>query len=199
MRPCRWAQSRSAAISMTASSKAGRTGSNCSTAIPIRATRLPPPPVWRRLICISPKAFSKTPRRLHGYWQDAVHSLKGKRHIIDIRNMGIVAAIELRSRMPEASASAGCSCSTNASTTACWSAQPATSSRLSPPLILEKAHIDEMVGRIGGVGGDRRLKRQHDLAHMALGQECFLRRDNVCQRIGRRDKRLDFAAFDVSD
>jgi beta-alanine--pyruvate transaminase len=32
---------------------------------------------------------------LHGYWQDAVHSLKGKRHIIDIRNMGIVAAIEL--------------------------------------------------------------------------------------------------------
>ena len=32
---------------------------------------------------------------LHSYWQEAVHSLRGKRHVVDILNMGIVAAIEL--------------------------------------------------------------------------------------------------------
>ncbi|MBD9446364.1 aspartate aminotransferase family protein [Rhizobium sp. RHZ01] len=31
-------------------------------------------------------------------WQDALHSLKGLRHVIDIRNLGLVGAIELASR-----------------------------------------------------------------------------------------------------
>src|SRR5215211_4350046 len=29
------------------------------------------------------------------YWQDALHSLKGTRHVIDVRNIGLVGAIEL--------------------------------------------------------------------------------------------------------
>ena len=29
------------------------------------------------------------------YWEDALHSLKGTKHIIDIRNLGLIGAIEL--------------------------------------------------------------------------------------------------------
>jgi beta-alanine--pyruvate transaminase len=87
---------------------------------------------------------------LHGYWQDAVHSLKGKRHIIDIRNMGIVAAIELE---PHAS---GVGKRGMALFHACFDnglLVRATGDiiALSPPLILEKAHIDEMIGQIGAL------------------------------------------------
>ncbi|MEJ1996131.1 MAG: aspartate aminotransferase family protein [Limibacillus sp.] len=32
------------------------------------------------------------------YWEDAVHSLKGARHVIDLRNIGLIGAIELQPR-----------------------------------------------------------------------------------------------------
>ena len=32
------------------------------------------------------------------YWQQAVHSLRDKPHVVDIRNLGLVAGIELESR-----------------------------------------------------------------------------------------------------
>ncbi len=35
---------------------------------------------------------------LEGYWEDAAHSLKGLPHVIDIRNEGLIAAVELSSR-----------------------------------------------------------------------------------------------------
>ena len=35
---------------------------------------------------------------LENYWEDAAHSLKGTRHVIDVRNCGLVAAIELEPR-----------------------------------------------------------------------------------------------------
>ena len=35
---------------------------------------------------------------LSGYWEDAIHSLKGTRHVIDLRNIGLVGAIELEPR-----------------------------------------------------------------------------------------------------
>ncbi|MGK7890090.1 MAG: aspartate aminotransferase family protein, partial [Leptolyngbyaceae cyanobacterium] len=35
---------------------------------------------------------------LETYWQEAVHSLRGRPHVIDIRNIGIVAGIELEPR-----------------------------------------------------------------------------------------------------
>lgn len=40
---------------------------------------------------------------LEGYWQEALHSLKGHPHIVDIRNIGLMGAIELHPR-PGASA-----------------------------------------------------------------------------------------------
>src|SRR3546814_14264148 len=38
---------------------------------------------------------------LSPYWEDAAHSLKGRRHVIDIRTIGLVAGIELTPRPGE--------------------------------------------------------------------------------------------------
>ena len=84
---------------------------------------------------------------LHGYWEAAVHSLKGKRHIIDIRNMGLVAAIELEAHsggIGKRGMQLFHKCFDNGLLVRATGDIIA----LSPPLILEKAHIDEMVGRI---------------------------------------------------
>ncbi len=85
---------------------------------------------------------------LHGYWEDAVHSLKGKRHIIDIRNMGIVAGIELEPR-PGAPTQRATELFVKCFEAGLLVRATGDIIALSPPLTLEKAHIDEMIGRIG--------------------------------------------------
>ena len=85
---------------------------------------------------------------LHGYWEDAVHSLRGKRHIIDIRNMGIVAGIELEPR-PGAAGKRGMELFHKCFDNGLLVRATGDIIALSPPLILEKTHIDEMIGRIG--------------------------------------------------
>ncbi len=87
---------------------------------------------------------------LFSYWEDALHSLRGKRHIIDIRNMGLVAGIELEPRPGAPTARA------NELFVKCFEAGLLVRATgdiiaLSPPLILEKGHIDEMVERIGAL------------------------------------------------
>jgi len=78
---------------------------------------------------------------LCNYWQDAVHALKGLPNVIDLRNMGFIAGIELSSREGKVGArafdaflqayEAGLLIRTTGDTIA-----------LSPPLIIEKSHID---------------------------------------------------------
>ncbi len=85
---------------------------------------------------------------LHGYWEDAVHSLTGKRHVIDIRNMGIVAGIELEPR-PGAPTKRATELFIKCFEAGLLVRATGDIIALSPPLTLEKAHIDEMVGRIG--------------------------------------------------
>ena len=84
---------------------------------------------------------------LHGYWQDAVHSLKGKKNVIDIRNMGIVAAIELA---PNAAGigKRGMQLFHKCFDNGVLVRATGDIIALSPPLILQKSHIDEIVGRI---------------------------------------------------
>ena len=85
---------------------------------------------------------------LGDYWADAAHNLKGKKHIIDIRTIGLVAGIELEPR-PGAP--------TRRATElfhACFDnglLVRATGDilALSPPLIMDKSHIDEMFGKLG--------------------------------------------------
>jgi beta-alanine--pyruvate transaminase len=84
---------------------------------------------------------------LHGYWEEAVHSLKGKRHVIDVRNMGIVAGIELEPR-PGAPTKRAMELFHKCFDNGLLVRATGDIIALSPPLILQKAHIDEMVGRI---------------------------------------------------
>jgi len=89
---------------------------------------------------------------LSGYWEEALHSLKGHRHVIDVRNLGIVAGIELEARAGKPGARAMDVFRT------CFDEGllvrvTGDIIALSPPLILEKAHIDEMVGKIADVLG----------------------------------------------
>ena len=85
---------------------------------------------------------------LSGYWEDAVHSLQDKRHVIDVRNIGIVAGIELEPR-PGAPGKRAMELFHQCFDTGLLVRVTGDIIALSPPLILEKAHIDEMIGRIG--------------------------------------------------
>ncbi len=84
---------------------------------------------------------------LHRYWEEAVHSLKGKRHIVDVRTMGIVAGIELEPR-PGAIGKRGMELFHHCFDNGLLVRATGDIIALSPPLILEKAQIDEMIGRI---------------------------------------------------
>jgi beta-alanine--pyruvate transaminase len=84
---------------------------------------------------------------LESYWADAVHSLRGAPHVVDIRSMGIVAGIELepRPKAPTARAfetflkcfEAGVLVRTTGDILA-----------LSPPLIVERRQIDQLVDTV---------------------------------------------------
>jgi beta-alanine--pyruvate transaminase len=87
---------------------------------------------------------------LSPYFEEAVHSLKGFPHVIDIRNLGMVAGVELAARPGAVGARA------YATFVACYNAGLLTRVTgdiiaISPPLIAEKKHVDEMVGIIGDV------------------------------------------------
>lgn len=86
-------------------------------------------------------------RSLEPYWEAAVHGLAGHRHVIDIRNLGLVAGIELAPRVGAPGARAmelfrrlfdyGLLVRATGDVIA-----------LSPPLIVEEAQIDAMVAAI---------------------------------------------------
>ena len=87
---------------------------------------------------------------LGSYWEDAVHSLKGKRHVIDLRNIGLIAGIELAPREGAPGARG------MALFHACFDngllvRATGDTIALSPPLILEKSHIDEMFGKLAAL------------------------------------------------
>ncbi len=84
------------------------------------------------------------------YWQEALHSLRDLPHVIDIRNMGLIGAVELdpiagepTKRAFEAFLAAydkGILIRTTGDIIA-----------MSPPLIIEKTHIDELIGTLRDV------------------------------------------------
>jgi beta-alanine--pyruvate transaminase len=81
------------------------------------------------------------------YWEQALHSLRGLPHVIDIRNLGLVGGIELESRAGAPGTRAfdvfvdcfnrGALIRVTGDTVA-----------LSPPLIIDERQIDELVGTV---------------------------------------------------
>jgi beta-alanine--pyruvate transaminase len=91
------------------------------------------------------RANSLTP-----YWEEAVHSLKGFPHVIDVRNLGIVAGIELES-IPGQPSVRSYECMVRCFEQGLLIRTTGDIIALSPPLILEKHHIDQMIDRLGTV------------------------------------------------
>jgi beta-alanine--pyruvate transaminase len=84
------------------------------------------------------------------YWEDAVHSLKGLPHVIDIRTIGLIAGIELNpiAGKPGARAFAAFK---KAFADGILIRVTGDIIALSPPLVLEKKHIDELFGKLATV------------------------------------------------
>lgn len=79
------------------------------------------------------------------YWEDALHDLKDCPNVIDIRNVGLIGAIEL-SPVKDEPAKRGFEAFVKAFDMGCLIRVTADTIALSPPLIIEKNHIDELVG-----------------------------------------------------
>jgi beta-alanine--pyruvate transaminase len=77
-------------------------------------------------------------------WEDAVHSLRGLPHVIDVRNLGLVAGIELESR-PGAVGARAYEVFVKAFEKGLLVRISGDVIALSPPLIIESAHIDQIV------------------------------------------------------
>lgn len=89
-------------------------------------------------------------RELEGYWQDAIHSLKDHPHVIDIRNMGLIGAVELEPIAGEPTKRAF-SAFLKAYEKGILIRTTGDIIAMSPPLIISKPQIDELIGTLGEV------------------------------------------------
>lgn len=89
-------------------------------------------------------------RELEGYWQDALHSLKGLPHVIDIRNMGLIGAVELEG-IPGEPTKRAFNAFLKAYEKGILIRTTGDIIAMSPPLIISKAEIDQLIGTLGDV------------------------------------------------
>ncbi|MGE5660113.1 MAG: aspartate aminotransferase family protein [Actinomycetota bacterium] len=87
---------------------------------------------------------------LANYWEEAVHSLKGVPYVIDVRNLGLVAGIELESIAGKPGARAF-DCFVRCFEKGLLIRTTGDIIALSPPLIIEKGQIDQIVEILGGI------------------------------------------------
>jgi len=84
---------------------------------------------------------------LSGYWQDAMHSLRDAPHVHDIRDMGIIAGIEL-TPSPKGAGLRAKEVFHRCFDLGVLIRVTGDIIALSPPLILQREHIDEIVDRL---------------------------------------------------
>jgi beta-alanine--pyruvate transaminase len=89
-------------------------------------------------------------RDLAPYWEDAIHALRDARHVIDIRNLGLVGAVELEPR-PGQPAGRGYDVFTRCYGAGVLVRQAGDIIALSPPLIVEKDQIDRIMDTLRAV------------------------------------------------
>ncbi|ALL14469.1 omega amino acid--pyruvate aminotransferase [Caulobacter henricii] len=87
---------------------------------------------------------------MESYWQEAIHSLRDARHVIDIRNLGLIGGIELEAR-PGAPTARALEVFETAFDAGLLIRVTADIIALSPPLIIEKSHVDQVVETLRGV------------------------------------------------
>lgn len=84
------------------------------------------------------------------YWEDALHSLKGLPHVIDVRNLGLIGAVELEPIAGQPTKRAF-SAFVKAFEAGILIRTTGDIIAMSPPLIIEKSHIDTLIGTLGEV------------------------------------------------
>jgi beta-alanine--pyruvate transaminase len=84
---------------------------------------------------------------LAGYWEDALHSLKGEPHVIDIRNIGLIGAIELQP-IAGSPTKRAFSAFVKAFERGALIRTTGDIIALSPPLIVTRGQIDELVDHV---------------------------------------------------
>jgi beta-alanine--pyruvate transaminase len=84
------------------------------------------------------------------YWEDGLHSLKSHRNVIDIRNLGLVGAVELATG-PGGPAQRGFSAYLKLYEAGLLCRTTGDSIAFAPPLIAEHKHIDFLVDTLGKV------------------------------------------------
>jgi len=90
---------------------------------------------------------------LEAYWEEALHALQGARHVIDCRNVGLVGGIELEPR-PGAPGQRGMEVFQRCFDEGLLIRVTGDIIALSPPLILDKGHIDAIFGKLAEVLGN---------------------------------------------
>ena len=85
-----------------------------------------------------------------GYWADGVHSLKGLPHVIDLRNLGLIGAIELEP-IPGKPGARGYDTFVRAFEKGLLVRVTGDIIAMSPPLIIEKQHVDQVFGILAEV------------------------------------------------
>lgn len=86
-------------------------------------------------------------------WEERLHSLRGAPHVADIRNLGLIGGIELSPR-PGAPGARGYEVFTRCYEAGVLVRVTGDIIALSPPLIIEPGHIDQLVSTIGEVLAD---------------------------------------------
>jgi len=89
-------------------------------------------------------------RDLAGYWEDALHGLRGLPHVIDIRNEGLIGAVEL-TPIEGAPTKRAFQAFLDAYDAGILIRTTGDIIALSPPLIMNKSHIDELIGKLATV------------------------------------------------
>ncbi len=87
---------------------------------------------------------------LTDYWEDAAHSLKGLPHVIDIRTIGLIAGIELEP-IPGKPGARAFDCFLRCYERGLLVRQTGDIIALSPPLIIQKEHIDQSFEALSSV------------------------------------------------
>jgi len=88
---------------------------------------------------------------LSPYWQEAVHSMKGLPNVIDIRNLGLTAGIELSPRPNAPPTSRGMDAHLKAFEKGVMVRFSGETICMSPPLIISKGQIDQIVDTVTDV------------------------------------------------
>ena len=96
------------------------------------------------------KACSSARPGSRPHFEEAAHSLRGTPHVVDIRNLGLVAGIEL-APIPGKPGARGFDAFVKCYEAGLLTRVTGDILAVSPPLIIETRQIDELFGKIGEV------------------------------------------------